>query len=249
MRIGLIGCGVIGSSIAKFLDKKGVRINFVSDIDAIQTLRLASELKSKPLIKSINDTIKLSDFIIEAATPKIVPKIMKLGKGKKIFIMSVGGLLGQKISKNIHFPSGAIGGLDALRAASVGKIKSVTLTTTKPPKGLKGAPYVVNKKINLDKITKKVIFSGSVKDAVKGFPKNVNVAASIAISSGVPRKVKVKIVVDKNIKRNIHEIEVMGDAGRFYVKAENVPSSVNPKTSQLAVYSALSSIKMLVEKQ
>ena len=159
--------------------------------------------------------------------------------------MSVGGLLNQKITHNIFFPSGAIAGLDAIKAISMGAIESITLTTTKPSDALKNAPFVQKNKINLS--TKKTIFSGRVDEAIRGFPTNINVAAALAISSGVPNKITVNIVVDPSINTNTHEIVIKSDSGILTIRAENIPSEKNPRTSQLAVYSALSTINSLLE--
>ena len=68
--------------------------------------------------------------------------------------MSVGGLLGNERlldearSKGVkvYIPSGAICGIDGLKSASIGKVESVTITTRKPPRGLVGAPYLVENK-------------------------------------------------------------------------------------------------------
>lgn len=248
MKVAIIGCGFIGTEIAKLLDKKDdVVISGVSDINEENANRLKSKLRRNfPALRPISENIAHADFIIEAATPEIVPYILDLAKGKKVFIMSVGGLLGHKLPDNVFFPSGAIGGLDAIRAASSGKIESITLTTTKHPRALKGAPFVEKNRIHMDDTEKKAIFSGSVHDAVRGFPNNVNVAASLAISSGVPDKVTVKIIADPDIKTNTHEIEVIGDSGKFLFRFENTPGE-NPKTSKLAVYSALSSINSIID--
>lgn len=251
MKIGIIGCGVIGTEIATFLDtKENARIVAVTDIVEEKAKKLISKLRNnRPKISPLEETIYQSEFIIESATPQVVPEILRLAEGKRIFVMSVGGLLDQKISNNVFFPSGAIGGLDALRAASMGKIYSITLTTTKPPRGLKGAPYVVEKGIDVESIERREIFSGSVSDAIRGFPANVNVAASLAISSKQPDKVTVRIIVDKNAKTNTHEIEISSDSGKFHFRFENVPSEQNPKTSKLAILSALSTIQGIIYQQ
>ena len=132
--------------------------------------------------------------------------------------MSTGGLINnldllKKVEHcEILLPSGAIAGLDAIKSVS-GRVKTLKLTTTKPIKGLEGAPYVVNNKINLGELKeKKTIFEGNLKEAVLGFPKNINVAATLFLASKF-EGIKVKIVVDPNTRYNAHEIEVVGDFG------------------------------------
>ncbi len=145
-----------------------------------------------------------------------------------------------------QFP--ALCGIDALKAASVGKIGSVTLTTRKPPKGLEGAPYLKLKKIDLKAITKETtIFEGSARDAVKGFPANVNVSAVLSLAGIGAKKTMVRIVTSPAYKKNIHEVEIIGDAGRITARTENIPSKANPKTSALAIYSAIATLEEIAK--
>jgi len=161
--------------------------------------------------------------------------------------MSTGGLLKFKDIKSIYVPSGAVCGIDGVRAAAIGKIKRVTLTTRKPPKGLRGAPYLEKRKIDIDKIKKEtVIYNGTADDAVKHFPKNINVAATLSLSGIGPSRTIVRIITSPKYNTNSHEVEVEGEFGRLFTKTENVPSKQNPKTSQLAIYSALAKLKEVV---
>jgi len=163
--------------------------------------------------------------------------------------MSTGGLINNldllsKIKNcEILLPSGAIAGLDALKSVS-GKITSLSLTTTKPVRGLEGAPYIISNKINLSELKgKKLIFEGNLKEAVAGFPQNINVAATLFLASKF-ENIQVKIVADPNTKFNTHEIEAKGDFGIISIKTQNLPSK-NPKTSYLALLSAIQAIKNL----
>ncbi len=257
MRIGLIGCGAIGTELAKFIDKnKGLRLIALADIDETKINNLKKELKNnQPEILDISSLIEKSDLIIEAASGKAANELLNkvIDKEKKVMFMSTGGLINSlELLKNskaeIYLPSGAIAGLDGIKSASIGKIKSITLTTTKNSKGLEEAPYITENNINLNEIAKKtVIFKGSVEEAVKGFPKNINVAATLSLSSNF-KKLKIKIVVDPKARTNIHEIKVKGEAGVIKTKTENIPSPINPKTSYLAVLSAISTLKQITEK-
>lgn len=269
MRIGIIGCGTIGSELATFIEKfKDVNIVALCDVDQEKAKKLAVQLNHKPnLVKVLNidELINLSDLVIESASKYIVKEVAEktFSAGKDLMIMSVGGLIGteqdisEPISKHIfklaeknncklYIPSGAICGLDGVNSASIGKINSVTLTTTKPPKALEGAPYIVKNKINLNTITAKtLIFEGSALEAVDAFPANINVAASLSIAGIGAEKTKVKIVADPNSSKNMHEIVVEGDFGKLTTTTENLPSPKNPKTSHLAVLSAIAMIKKI----
>ena len=85
-----------------------------------------------------------------------------------------------------------------------------------------------------------VLFEGKASEAVKEFPLNINVAATISLACN--QDINVKIIVDPNVDRNVHEITAKGDFGEFKTTTKNFPCSANPKTSMLA---ALSAIKLL----
>lgn len=259
MRVGIVGCGVIGSELAQAIDKeiREAQLVALTDIDEKKSKELVNLLKEKPEILSLDELIKRSDLIIEAASKDLVPSLARkvIDQGRDIMIMSVGGLLGnedlldlaKKKDCKIYLPSGALAGLDGVKSASVGRIDSITLTTRKPPEGLKGAPYIIRNKIDLDAIIKEtVIFEGSANEAVEGFPKNINVSAALSLAGIGAEKTRVRIIADPNLKRNIHEVEVKGEFGRLVSRTENLPSPKNPKTSYLACLSAIATLKGIV---
>lgn len=257
MKVGIIGCGFIGNEIASFMDKnKEFSLIGVNDIDKNKADGLIKNSKSKPAFMELDDIIKKSDLIIESASGEAIKKILSnrnLDKAdKKLIIMSTGGLIEnqsllKKIKKcEVFLPSGAIAGLDSIKAVS-GKIKSLSLTTMKPAGSLENAPYVTKNKIKLKGIkTKKTVFEGNVKAAIKGFPQNINVAATLQLASRFNR-IKVKIVADPHAKLNTHQIEAAGDFGTINITTVNVPSK-NPRTSYLAVLSAIQAIKNIKNK-
>lgn len=252
MNVGIVGCGFIGNAIARFIDKnKEFRLVGINDIDADKAIDLAKNLKQKPKFMDLSCLIRKSELVIESASGKVIKKILSsknLDKpGKKLIIMSTGGLVGsigllQRIKKcEIFLPSGAIAGLDSIKAVS-GKIKSLGLTTTKPAGSLENATYITKNRIELRELKdKKTVFEGNLKEAVEGFPQNINVAATLYLASKFSR-IKVKIVADPNANFNIHEIEAAGDFGIIKTATENVPSK-NPSTSYLALLSAIQTIK------
>ena len=258
-KIGLIGCGTIGREIATAIDRGTIEMELtaLSDISAPQAEALKKDLKNfSPKILDKEDLVRISDLVVEAASKDAVPELLKLciEHGRDILIMSMGGLLGQEdllkqaAQKNISIyrPSGALAGLDAIKAAKIANIKSACLTTTKPSKGLEGAPYIKEHGIILADIKeKKIIFEGSASEAVKGFPKNVNVAALLSMAGLGPEKTKVIIIADPNAARNCHEVEVEGDFGKIITRTENLPSPNNPKTSYLACLSAVATLKSI----
>ena len=259
LKIGIIGCGAIGSYIARICcDGLSAKINLVGlcDIDKSKAEKLVEKLNKNIKILKIDELIDKTDLIIEAASKNISASIAEksLSFGKSVLIMSVGGLLdredlfklAEKKGAKIFVPSGALCGLDALKGSSMSNIKSVALTTKKPVKGLTGAPYLAKNNIDLSKINKEtVLFEGNARDAIKGFPKNVNVAVLISLAGIGPDKTKVKIIASPSANKNVHEIEVSGDFGTFSAKTENEPFSENPKTSFLAALSASATLKSI----
>ena len=172
-------------------------------------------------------------------------------------IMSVGGILqhykellilAKEKNARVFIPSGAICGLDGLKAASCGKINKVTLTTKKPPQAFLGSPYLLKRKIRLDNIKEDtVLFEGNALTAIRAFPQNINVAATISIAGIGPEDTTVRIVASPHITRNIHEIEIESESGIISTRTENVIHPDNPKTSYLAVLSAQAALRQILE--
>lgn len=257
-KFGLVGCGTIGTAIAKAIDRGKIQGKLIAifDQNPRQAESLAKKLRSTPPILQLKQLAVQSDFIIEAASIKAVPEVARLALdyGKDLLVMSVGGILEnlellKKISqKNIHLyiPSGAIAGLDGIKAATIGRIDSLTLTTRKPPASFADSPYFRERKIDWKKIkTAKTLFEGEAATAVKLFPANINVAATLTLAALGKKKPLIKIIADPTIKRNIHEIKLSGEFGELYTRTENVPAKENPRTSQLAVFAAIATLQQI----
>ncbi|MCX5710337.1 MAG: DUF108 domain-containing protein [Candidatus Omnitrophica bacterium] len=172
-------------------------------------------------------------------------------------VMSVGGLVGKidkikslavKMGRKVYIPSGAISGIDAVKAARMGRIRKATLTTTKNPLAFKGVKYVEDRFGKLGGIKKDlVLFSGPAQKAVKYFPQNINVAAVLSLAGVGAAKTIVKIIASPAVKKNIHEISIIADAGNINTRTENILHPDNPKTSFLAVLSAKAVLKQILE--
>ena len=263
LRVGIIGCGTIGSRIAAHIDGKlkgRAKVTALSDVDDKKARGLSAGLKARPRVASIPGLISSVDLVIEAASAKISGDIARrsVSAGRDVMVMSTGGLLkdykalfklAEKKKSRVYLPSGAICGLDGLKGAKLSKIKKVTLTTRKPPEGFRGAPYVVQHNIDLGKIkAEKVLFEGDAFKAMEGFPANINVAATLSLCGIGPKKTKVKIIASPSIKRNIHEVEIEGAFGKLIARTENVPSPGNPKTSYMAILSAMATLDGILER-
>lgn len=260
IRVGIIGCGAIGSALAKAIDRKFsrvARLAFVSDLHPEKIKALQKKLESAHFrALGTDQLIARSDFVIEAASQKaardVIPKALR--RGKSILVLSVGGILEvrnlsallRKSKGSVFVPSGAVGGIDAVLAAHTGKIRKVQITTRKPVRGLLGAPYFFKKKLRLKSLRKPtLIFQGTAEQAIRYFPQNVNVAATLSLAGIGPQKTKVRLFVSPTYRTNSHEIEVKSSYGNMKFQVHNVPSRENPKTSALAVGSAIAALEKI----
>ncbi|MBU3967684.1 MAG: aspartate dehydrogenase [Euryarchaeota archaeon] len=263
LKVGVIGCGAIGIEICRAIDRGIVKaqLSAVHDRSIENCEGLLASLVNKPAILPPDEMISNADIIVECASAQAVREfgVNILEMGKDLMVLSAGafrdsGLLERLTDTarahhcRIYIPSGAIAGIDGLKSAAVAGINKVTLTTTKNPKGLKGAPFIEKNNINIDSYREKtLLFEGNADEAIAAFPANVNVAVSLSLAGIGIEKTHVRIFVDPGAKRNIHEVSVEGDFGKFTCRVENVPSPGNPRTSYLAALSAIATLKKITE--
>jgi len=261
-RVGLLGCGTIGSEIALAIDsgKISAKLTHVYDFSKDHSKNLVDKLKTKPIVTENVSLLAASpvDLIIEAASQDAVRDnaLSILQNRKDMMIMSAGALLDESIfdivmdgckdfNKRVYLPSGAIMGLDGIRAIQ-DELKSIVLVTTKNPRALKGAKFFETSTIDPDAIAKvTTIYEGSAHDAVRLFPANINVAALLSLAGIGSEKTRVRIIADPDTDKNTHEIQGEGDFGKFSIKIENIPSTNNPKTSRLATLSAIECLRKI----
>ena len=261
VKLGILGCGCIGNQIACEADAGRIplTVSAVCDVEPGRAEALAESLDPQPRVCSLEELPDYSDIVVEAASGEVVSLIVDacVRTGTDVLVMSVGGLLecpdafdrARSAGIRLEVPSGALAGLDAVRSASEGEIRSVTLVTRKPPAGLRGAPYLQKKGVDVDSMSTPVtIFDGTATEAVRSFPQNVNVAAALSFAGIGPELTRVRVIVDPTAENNTHEIIVEADCGRIVARTENRPSPDNPRTSHLAVLSALNALRRMATK-
>jgi len=250
IKVGIVGMGVIGSHVAKAIENgiPGVALAGI----AVRTPTRAGGFPAYPL----DELIRRSDLIVEAATQAALrdfgPAV--LAAGKHLMVLSVGALVGvldewarlaERHRCRILVPSGAIAGLDGMKGAREGAITSVTMETRKPPRGLAGAPWIEQQRIDLDAITREtLIFEGPATEAVKAFPANVNVVAALSLAGLGPERTRIKIFAVPGQAVNQHRITIEGEFGCLRIEVENVPSE-NPRTGKLSYLSAIAMLREL----
>jgi len=264
LKVGIVGCGAIGSSLAKRIIKdfsQSIALVALYDSDAARSREVSRVVSPRKnlAVKNLAQAIQSSELIIEAASAASSWKIASsaLRKGRRIMIMSVGGIvphrkalyaLAKTHNAKVYIPSGAIAGIDALKASKFGTLKKVTLTTRKPPGSFKGVAFVEKKKIPLEALTKDtVLFSGKASKAMRLFPQNINVAGVLSLAGCGQEKTEVRIIASPSLRKNTHEIEIQSEAGSVWTRTENTAHPDNPKTSYLAVLSAVATLQQVVE--
>jgi aspartate dehydrogenase len=269
-KVALFGCGTIGREIAIAVDSGKVNnaiiVTLVDSVDQrADTLRSNLQNSNPSTFTDFSkfvysSSFKDADIIVEAASQDAVNSFGKkiVEAGKSLMIMSVGALgdpfflsemldIAYQNGSHIYVPTGAIAGIDAIRSVKH-LLDSVVLTTTKNPIALAGAPFFNLTKINVYEITEKtVIYDGNAADAVKKFPANINVAAILSLAGIGIKRTKVKIIADPYTDVNQHEITATGKFGEMTVIVRNKPSPNNPKTSFLAVLSAIECLRSICD--
>jgi len=246
--VGIAGLGAIGSAVGRALLKgiDGLEWTAASDVTPNNEFDI-------PLV-TFKELAERCDIIIECLPPAIVPELTKyVFKNQKtlILISSCALLMFPEIlvtHKDTHsriiVPSGALAGIDGVKGLKELGIKKSMIASNKHPRGFTGAPYVDKMRINLEQIsTRTKIFEGNALEAAKGFPANVNVAATLSLAGIGPEKTHVEIWADPEAKGNSHEITVSGEFSTLISRIENMPDPANPKSSMLAAQSIVAVLK------
>lgn len=259
LSVAIAGFGAIGKIVAGRLDRgiEGLALAAVSARDVARVeAAVAGFLRPVPVVP-LARLWKHADIVVECAPAAVLRELAEpaLGNGRIVMVLSCGALLdnfdlvdlARRNGGRIVVPSGALLGLDAVIAAAEGEIASVNMITRKPPQGLLGAPYLVAHHVDITGLAEpRRVFSGTAREAARGFPANVNVAAALALAGIGPDRTTVEIWADPTVTRNIHRIEVEAAAARLSMQIENVPSDDNPRTGRLTALSVIAALKKLV---
>jgi len=257
-RVAIVGFGAIGRVVAEHLDR-GIGGLVLAAVSARDTARAKTAMAgfAKPVpVLPLARLADEADIVVECAPAAVLRDIAEpaLAAGRTLVVLSCGALLdnfdlvelARRQGGRILVPTGALLGLDAVQAAAMADIERIHMITRKPPNGLDGAPYLVEHGIAVSGLAEpKRVFTGTAREAARGFPANVNVAAALALAGIGPDRTTIEIWADPGVDRNIHRIEVEADAVRLSMQIENVPSLENPKTGRLTPLSVVALLRKL----
>ena len=255
--LALVGCGAIGHAVLEQLrGDAAVRLALVvipaRDHDAaraaLRTLAPQAEVAAEI------DLAAPPDLVVECAGhAAIVEHVLPaLAAGVPAVVASIGalhdaGLAAQladaatRGGTQVQLVSGAIGAIDALAAARIGGLTRVAYTGRKPPRGWRGTP--AEGLCDLGALSAPcTLFEGSAREAARLYPKNANVAATVALAGLGLDATSATLIADPAVSRNVHRLVAEGAFGRLDMTIENEPLAANPKTSALTVYSILRAI-------
>jgi aspartate dehydrogenase len=257
-RVAIAGFGAIGKVVAERLDRgiEGLTLAAVSARDTARAAAAMAGFKRPVPVLPLARLGEEADIVVECLPAALLREMAEpaLAQSRIVLVLSCGALLdnfdlvdlARRQGGRILVPSGALLGLDAVVAAAEGGISRVHMVTRKPPRGLAGAPYLEANSIAVTGLSApKRVFTGSAREAARGFPANVNVAAALALAGIGPDRTTIEIWADPTLTRNVHCIEVEADAARLTMQIENVPSTENPRTGRLTALSVVAALKKL----
>lgn len=259
IRLGIAGLGAIGMHVARYVDQgklEGFRLTAVAASNLERAKERVADFASPPLVTTSGELSDHADVIVECTPSAAFAEVAEpaIAKGRCLMPLSVGALLkhlhlvdeARKTGARIIVPTGALIGLDTVRAMAVGDLHKVMITTRKPPTGLSGAPYLVENGIDVDNLSEaKLVFEGNAGEAAEAFPANVNVAAALALAGVGPEKTRVEVWADPEIKRNRQTVTLESDSGEATMTINNLPSPENPKTGKIVSKSVIAALQRM----
>lgn len=259
-RLAIAGLGTIGLAVARRIDDgeiPGIVLTAVSAQDREAAAKRLSDFNSPPQVLPLDELAGAADIVVECAPAAVFLEVADsvITQGKTLVPLSVGVLLKhpelterlEETGAKIVVPTGALLGLDAVKAVAEGEVESIRMTTRKPPAGLKGAPHLLRNKIEVEGLSEPLkVFSGNAREAAIGFPANVNVGAALALAGIGPERTQVEIWADPTVTRNTHSISVESDSSRLTMTIENIPTPENPPTGKITALSVMATLRRLV---
>jgi len=259
LKLAVAGLGAIGLAVARRVDAgevAGIALVAAAARDHDKATTATAGFRTPPPLIELGALADAADVILECLPARVFAAVAEpaIAKGRIFMPLSVGALLdipdlierARATGARILVPTGAVLGLDAVRAAAEGTITSVKMLTRKPPAGLAGAPLLVQRNISLDNLQEPLlVFEGSAREAIAGFPANVNIAVALSLAGIGPDRTRVEIWADPSLAHNTHTILVTSDSSDLAMSIKNTPSLDNPRTGAITALSAVAALRRL----
>ena len=261
LKVALGGLGAVGLPVAEWLDgddEPGLELVAVSANDKARAVSRLAHLKTPPQVLELGDLADVADVIVECAPPEFFRAVCgpAVEQGKILITLTVSQLLhemdlvdrARETGASIIVPTGALVGLDAVRAAAEGNLKSVVMRTHKPPAGFQKALWVREQGIDLMGLTEpRKLYDGTVREAAGRFPANVNVAVALGLAGLGVDETRYQVWADPTITRNTHWITVESDIVKIEMNIAGEPTPDNPATGKIVPLSLIATLRGLIQ--
>ncbi|MFN3937681.1 MAG: aspartate dehydrogenase [Gemmobacter sp.] len=261
MHLGLVGYGNIGAALLGHLRDGAVPARVTVLVRPGRGAAVAADLV--PAWQDRAEVVEDPQALI-AARPELVVEsaghaavrdaaVPALAAGIDVVVVSVGALADPALAAALRaaagaggarmiLPAGAIGGIDLLAALATAGPVEVDYVGTKPPAAWRGT--AAGMVLDLDRIdAPATFFTGTAREAALAYPKNANVAATLALAGPGFDATRVRLVADPAAPGNLHAFEVRSETARFSMRIENRPSAGNARTSAATIHSLLREIR------
>jgi aspartate dehydrogenase len=258
VKVGIAGFGTIGKVVGRALDEgiEGLELEAVCSRDREKAAANMADYANPADVVGPEELAERCDIVAECVPKSVFMDIAEpvLTAGKTLVTVSGAGILvhpevidmARDNGGRLILATGALLGLDAVRAAAEGTIHEVRMITRKPPNALIGAPHLVDNNISVEGLNEpKKVFEGTAREGAAGFPANVNVAAALGMAGVGPDETRLEIWADPSLDRNTHTIKVDADSARFTLTIENVQSEENPGTGKITALSVIACLRGL----